>query len=149
LRTVTGRTVPQLRRLFAKNFAHSALALFTVTAVLLATLLGGQRYFYCRPMDRIMAHTHCACAQTASDEEGQSRIGVLNDCFETRFVHRLLSFTIGADLAIPAPPLTAVLPAAHLAPPPSNLIFTDAEHPIRAGPFSPTALRAQLMVFLT
>jgi hypothetical protein len=138
-----------LQRFFAKKLARSALALCTVIAVLLATLFGGQRYFYCRPMDRIMTHTHCACAQTASDEDGRVRIGVLNDCFETRFVHRLVSFTIGADLAIPAARLTTVLPVAHVAAPRSNLIFANTAHPIRAGPFSPTALRAQLMVFLT
>jgi hypothetical protein len=137
------------QRLFAKKFALSALALCTITAIILANLLGGQRYFYCRPMDRIMTHTHCACAQTPSDDEGQIRIGVLNDCFETRFVRRLVSFTIGADIAIPAATMTAVLPAAHVAPPTSKLLFAKAAHPIRAGPFSPAALRAQLMVFLT
>jgi hypothetical protein len=138
-----------LRHFFAKKFARSALASCTITAVILTTLLGGQRYFYCRPMDRIMTHTHCACAQTPSDDDGQTRIGVLNDCFETRFVRRLVSFTIGADLAIPPATMTAVLTAAHVAPPLSNLIFAETAHPIRAGPFSPTALRAQLMVFLT
>src|SRR4051812_19562263 len=122
----------QWRRFFAKKFARSALALCMVTAVMLATLLGGQRYFYCRPMDRIMTHTRCACAQTPADEDGRARIGVRNDCFETRFVRRLLSFTIGADLAIPPATLFAVLPAAPLAAPASNLIFAKAAHPIRA-----------------
>ena len=98
-----------------------------------------------------MTHTRCACAPAPSDdqEQGQARIGILNDCFETRFVHRLVSFTIGGDLAIPAAMLTAVLPAPYVAPPSSSVVFADAAHPIRAGPFSPTAMRAQLMVFLT
>ena len=146
---MTWRIRSKLRRPFAKKFVRAALALCTVTAIILATLLGGQRYFYCRPMNRIMTHTHCACAETPSDEQGQARIGILNDCFETRFVHRLVSFMIGDDLAIPAATLTAVLPAAHVAPPSSDVVFAETAHPIRAGPFSPTALRAQLMVFLT
>jgi hypothetical protein len=138
-----------LRRSGAKRFARSALALCTVAAVVLVTLLGGQRYFYCRPMDRIMTPGHCPCAPTPSDEQRHASIRVLNDCFEARVLGRLVSFTMGSDLAIPTATLTAMLPAAHLAPPSNSAVLADADHPIRAGPFSPTAQRAQFMVFLT
>ena len=96
-----------------------------------------------------MAHTHCPCAQTPSDVQGHASVGILNDCFETRLVHRLVSFTIGSDLAIPAATLTAMLPAAHVVLRSAHAFLANADHPIRAGPFSPAAIRAHLMVFLT
>ena len=96
-----------------------------------------------------MTPSHCPCAQTPSDEQGHPNIRILNDCFEARVLGRLVSFTMGSDFAVPAATLTAMLPAAHLVPASNDAILTGGDHPIRAGPFSPTALRAQLMVFLT
>lgn len=132
----------------ANRFVRSVLALCTAAAIVFVTILGGQRYFYCRPMDRIMAPTHCPCAQTPPSEQGHASVRALNDCFEARVLGRLVSFTMGGDLAIPAAALTAMLPAAHLTPPRHGAILAGADHQIRAGPFSPTSLRAQLMVFL-
>jgi len=146
---VTRRISSLQRRLGAKRFVRAALALCTVAAVVLVTILGGQRYFYCRPMDRIMTPAHCPCAETPSDEREPASIRVLNDCFEARVLGRLVSYTMGSDFAVPAATLTAMLPAAHLDPAGNSTVLAGADHPIRAGPFSPTAQRARLMVFLT
>ena len=121
----------------------------TLAVVALTAILGGQRYFYCRAMDEIMTRTTCDCAQVSADQEDHTAVGALNDCFEVRFLDRLVSFTIGDDIAVPAASLVAILPPTA---PAASLVTANlkrTEHPIRAGPFSPTASRAQLMVFLT
>ncbi len=76
-------------------------------------------------------------------------LGALNDCFEVRFLDRLVSFTVGTELAVPAAGLFAILPPQSPQMTPSNAVLTGVDHPIRAGPLSATASRAQLMVFLT
>jgi hypothetical protein len=96
-----------------------------------------------------MTEQMCACSQVQSEEQGPSSIGILNDCFEIRVFDHLVSFTVAGDFAVPAAPLTAILPACVPSMPPANALIFAAEHPIRAGPFSPAASRAQLMVFLT
>jgi len=144
---VAGRIYSLLIPRRANRFARSALC--TVVALAFVTILGGQRYFYCRPMERIMTPTHCPCAQTPPNEQEHASVRALNDCFEARVLGRLVSFTMGSDLAIPAAALTAMLPAAHLTSLSSGTVLAGADHPIRAGPFSPAAVRAQLMVFLT
>ena len=120
----------------------------TLAAVTLTAILGGQRYFYCRAMAEIMPPT-CHCARASADEAGTTAVGVLNDCFEVRFLDRLVSFTIADDIAVPAAGLVAILPPAAPATPLVTANLKRTEHPIRAGPFSPTASRSQLMVFLT
>jgi hypothetical protein len=133
----------------AKQCARGALALLTVAAVALATVLGGQRYLYCLAMDQIMTEATCACAQSHADAEEQLALRVDNRCFEVRFLGRLVSFTVADALAVPSTPLVAILAVPSLAVPPSSALLAGADHPIRAGPFSPTANRAKLMVFLT
>jgi hypothetical protein len=120
-----------------------------VVAVALATILGGQRYLYCRAMDQIMTHAACECARTYSSGQDCAVLDALNDCFEVRVLGRLVSFTVAADPGVPTAPLVAVLPAFPLELPRTNALLASADHPIRAGPFSPSAVRAQLMVFLT
>jgi hypothetical protein len=100
-------------------------------------------------MNRIMASTNCPCAQAPQGAPNAPAVGIVNDCFEVRVLHRLVSFTVGSDLAVPPAMLLARLPPTHLTAPPAGGLPQDADHPIRAGPFSPTAVRAQLMVFLT
>jgi hypothetical protein len=129
--------------------ARSWLSAVTLVAVALATLLGGQRYFYCRAMDQIMSHPTCECAQAHNDELDCVAINAANDCFEVRSLHRLVSFTVGSDLGVPAAGLVGVLPAFDPEFPSSKGVVMGAEHPIRAGPYSPAAARANLMVFLT
>jgi hypothetical protein len=99
-------------------------------------------------MDEIMTETTCDCAQSHSDEDGVDAI-VLNDCFEVRYLKRLVSFTVGGEFVVPPARLLAMLPLPAIEVPPSNAVMTAAEQPIRAGPISPTASRSQLMVFLT
>jgi hypothetical protein len=118
-----------------------------IAAVALATILGGQRYLYCRSMGEIMTRATCECAQQHS--EGAASISVLYDCFDVRYLDRLLSNTAAAGLDVAGAPFVAVLPApgADALPPAPTVV--RAEHPIRAGPYSPTAARSRLMVFLT
>ena len=96
-----------------------------------------------------MADTHCPCAQVPARDSNAPLLGMSNDCFELRVVHRLVSFTVAGEFVVPAATLIATLPPAHVVGPPSNVASIRADQPIRAGPFSPTALRARLMVFLT
>jgi hypothetical protein len=91
----------------------------------------------------------CACAHQHVDGERGASVSPLNDCFEVRFVDRLSSATVDRTLAIAAAPLLAVLPVTRSAELPSKPVVAGADQPIRAGPYSPTAARAQLMVFLT
>ena len=120
----------------------------TILAVTLATFLGGQRYFYCRPMNRIVANTNCPCARAADDASNVPLARVVNDCFELRVLDRLASFAIGCDLSVPPATLTARLPLAHLTGLPEGAISGSEHPPIRAGPYSPAGLRSRLMVFL-
>ena len=138
----------------AKDVARRALGFATVLAVALATILGGHRYFYCRPMARIMVPMHCPCARAQNadrhtTDRPTAAVGPLNDCFELRVLDRLDSSTVGTDFAVPAAPLMAKLPAPSVLAAASSVLSQGADQPIRAGPYSPTALRAQLMVFLT
>ena len=121
----------------------------TLAAVTLTATMGGQRYFYCRAMDEIMAETTCDCGQGSADDQGTTAVGALNDCFEVRFLDRMVSFTTGDDFAVPPASLVAILPATVPITTPVTASLTRADPPIRAGPFSPAASRAQLMVFLT
>jgi len=121
----------------------------TLAAVTMTAILGGQRYFYCRAMDEVMSPATCGCAQATADAEGKTTVGLLNDCFEVRYLDRLVSFTIGNDIVVPAPSLLTFLPPAPPVTPLATASLKRADHPIRAGPFSPTASRAHLMVFLT
>jgi hypothetical protein len=114
----------------------------------LTAIMGGQRYLYCRAMGEIMTDTMCSCAQPKSGEDGAVAVGP-SDCFEVRELSRLVSFTVDGDFVVPAAGLRATLPAPVVDTPPSSAVFTFADRPIRAGPFSPTAHRSQLMVFLT
>jgi hypothetical protein len=125
------------------------LGLATIVAVTLATFLGGHRYLYCRPMNRIVANTNCPCARAPEEAPNAPAVSPVNDCFELRVLHRLVSFTLGSDLAVPPAMLWARLPPTHFIAPQPGALTHGADQPIRAGPFSPTALRAQLMVFLT
>jgi hypothetical protein len=133
----------------AKDRVRWSLRAVTLAAVTLTAILGGQRYFYCRAMDEIMAPSTCDCAQASADGAGATAVGVLNDCFEVRFLDRLVSFTVGHDIAVPAASLVAILPPAIPVTPMVTANLKRTEQPIRAGPFSPTASRSQLMVFLT
>jgi len=126
-----------------------SLAAVTLAAVALTAIMGGQRYFYCRAMDQIMSETTCDCGRASIDDGDETAVGILNDCFEVRFLDRMVSFTVDGDFAVPATHLLAILPIPAPDMPPSNAILTGAEHPIRAGPLSPTASRSKLMVFLT
>ena len=133
----------------ARRCARRALGFVTVLAVTLATFFGGHRYLFCRPMNRIVTETDCPCVRASKKIPSAPAIGVVNDCFEVRVIQRLVSFTIGSDFAVPPAIPMARLPAFHLLSPQADSLARRAEHPIRAGPFSPTAVRAQLMVFLT
>ena len=121
----------------------------TLVAVTLTATMGGQRYFYCRAMDEIMTETSCDCGEGSVDDEGGTAVGALNDCFEVRFLDRLVSFTTGDDFPVPPASLVAILSITTPITTPVTASLTRADHPIRAGPFSPAASRAQLMVFLT
>ena len=116
--------------------------------MLLATLLGGQRYFYCRMMNEVMSPAECACA-TPIDRQEQVAIGASHDCLELRTLDRLHSYTVGADWVVPPASLVATLPAPLPACTPEGRQAVTNDHPIRAGPESPAAARARLMVFLT
>jgi hypothetical protein len=125
-----------------------ALRVLTLAAVAATAIMGGQRYLYCRAMGEIMTDTTCSCAQPKSSEDGAVAIGP-RDCFEVRQLHRLVSFTIASDFVVPPAGLVATLPAPVVDTAPSSAVLTYVAHPIRAGPFSPTSRRSQLMVFLT
>ena len=129
--------------------ARQALGFVTVLALTLATFFGGQRYLFCRPMNRIVTETDCPCVRASKKSPSAPAIGVVNDCFELRVIQRLVSFTIGSDFAVPPAALTSRLPAFNILSPRADSVAHRADQPIRAGPFSPTAIRAQLMVFLT
>jgi hypothetical protein len=120
----------------------------TVLAVMLATLFGGHRYLYCRPMNRIVANTNCPCARAPKEAPNAPAVGSVNDCFDVRVLPRLVSFTVGSDLAVPPAMLLARLPPTHFIAPQLGALTHGPDQPIRAGPFSPTGLRAHLMVFL-
>lgn len=139
---------PQRGR-YAGESTRRALGLMTIVAVTLATLFGGHRYLYCRPMNRIVANTNCPCARAPKEAPNAPAVGLVNDCFELRVIDRLVSFIVGSDLAIPPAMLLARLPPTHVMASQAGVLTHGADRPIRAGPFSPTALRAQLMVFLT
>ena len=109
----------------------------TLVAVAMAAIMGGQRYLYCRAMDEIMSETTCDCASGPRDVAGQGDAAILNDCFEVRFLHRLVSFTITEHERVPEANLVAILPLPPVLAPPLQAPFTKAEQPIRAGPFSP------------
>ena len=79
----------------------------------------------------------------------ETLLGVDNDCFEVRVLGRLVAFALPGDMAVPAAALVAILPPPVPDRLPARGFTTGARHPIRAGPFSPTATRARLMVFLT
>jgi hypothetical protein len=118
------------------------------TALLLTTLLGGQQYFYCRVMGRVMPRT-CACATAHVDPSEGSVDVVHNDCWELRSVARLLS--LGAPNGIDVHPasIAAIVPPIFSAPVSSAPCAFTVRHPIRAGPYSPTSARSKLMVYLT
>lgn len=138
----------------AKDVARCGCGFAMVLVVALATVLGGHRYFYCRPMGRIMVPSNCPCARAQAAERVAAdrsavAIGVLNDCFELRILDRLVSSTLRSDFAVPAASLIAKLPAPSVMRPQFSVSAVGPDQPIRAGPYSPTAIRAQLMVFLT
>jgi len=137
----------RLTKVRAKKAARGSFALVTVLVVALSATMGGQRYLLCRAMNEIMEPT-CPCAQRAANDEQPSN-RIFNDCFDVRYLDRLGSFTVGADFAVPAAPLVAVLPTPSPVSRPARVVFENSEQPIRAGPFSPAANCAQLMVFLT
>jgi hypothetical protein len=120
-----------------------------VVAVALATIVGGQRYLYCRGMEQIMTGAACACATPDTRGQEGAALGALNDCLEIRVLGRLLASAAAGHPAVPAAAWVAVLPAAPSELPRSSAPVVGVDHPIRAGPFSPSAVRAQLMVFLT
>jgi hypothetical protein len=126
-----------------------SLRALTLAAVALTAIMGGQRYLYCRAMDEIMTEATCDCSKSHSNENGADAISVLNDCFEVRYLSRLVTFTVGDELMVPPASLLTTLAVPAVEVPPPNAVLTAAEHPIRAGPLSPAASRSQLMVFLT
>ena len=141
------RLLQRLTKVRARKAARGGLALVTVLVVTLSAIMGGQRYLFCHSMNEIMEPT-CPCAlRAASDEQPSNRI--FNDCFEVRYLDRLASFVVGADFAVPAAALVAVLPTPSPLSRPARVVFENTEQAIRAGPFSPAANCAQLMVFLT
>jgi hypothetical protein len=127
--------------------ARKLLGVLTMSAVLLAALLGGQRYLYCRAMGEVMSKT-CACAHAEQDREGRTAIGTSNDCFEVRALSRLVSFTVSEGFAVPPAAFSTLLPVLSPAVPPPGALSLWTSRPIRAGPSSPAASRAVLMVFL-
>jgi hypothetical protein len=131
-----------------RTYARQLVASIALAALALTAVLSGQQYFYCRAMGAIMRDRGCACAQVERHEQGGAAVGVPFDCFELRALGRVASFTVGPDFAVPAAPLTALVAAPPAPLVPANAISSVADHPIRAGPYSPSALRAQLMVFL-
>jgi hypothetical protein len=139
----------RVRRFRPGTHVRRLLGVATITAVALATVLGGHRYLFCRTMGEVMTRATCECAQRHIDDESGTAVSPLNDCFEVRFVDRLSSATVDPTVIIAAAPILAVLPIEGFALWPSKSVVTRADHPIRAGPYSPTAVRAQLMVFLT
>jgi len=139
----------QKAALVPRRYARELLSAITVTAVVLTAILGGQRYLYCRSMNQVMARATCECARTHVGEVGVASLGVDTDCFEVRELGRLVTFALPGDMAVPAAALMAILPPPVPEGVPSEAFTTGASHPIRAGPFSPTAARAHLMVFLT
>src|SRR5262249_1467387 len=108
-----------------------------------------QRYLYCRMMNQVMTRSACECAQAHRSEGGAPSIDADSDCFEARVLDRLVSFSPVGDVSIPAAPWVAMLPATYGEHIPSPSVTTAARYPIRAGPSSPTSVRAVLMVFLT
>jgi hypothetical protein len=144
---------PSYRRqgdaLVSKRYARGLLSAITVTAVVLTAILGGQRYMYCRSMNQVMTDGCCECARGRAPADGVALLGVDNDCFEVRVLGRLVAFALPGDMAVPAAALVAILPPPVPDRLPARGFTTGARHPIRAGPFSPTATRARLMVFLT
>lgn len=91
----------------------------------------------------------CACAHANEPAPTERATSIGADCFEVRHIDRLAAFDLGADFSVPAAGLVAILPAKiELARAPGSL-STPASRPIRAGPRSPIAAQAKLMVFLT
>jgi hypothetical protein len=128
---------------------RSALGAVTVLAVTAAALFGGRTYLFCRAMNCIMSEPACCCAHVERSETGQAAAQAGGNCFEVRVVAGLVSFTIASDVAVAAASLSGVLPTVPLRVPQSAAVRDDGARAIRAGPFSPTASRANLMVFLT
>jgi hypothetical protein len=120
----------------------------TLVALILSSVLGGQRYLYCRAMGEIMTPT-CDCARAHAPEQGQPWTSIESDCFEVRTLDRLApsawdrssSFRPRGSLRFCRPP------------------FAVRRQPMRSrrlqdvrfeqDPFSPIAAQAKLTVFLT
>jgi hypothetical protein len=126
---------------------RSVLAVVAITAIALATIFGGHRYLYCHAMGEVM--DSCACATSQADLQSQPSVSALNDCLEARFIDRLSSASVGATVEVAVAPHSALLPIDGFTAFVSGFVAAESDAPIRAGPRSPTAVRAQLMVFLT
>ena len=129
--------------------ARAALGAVTVLAVALSALFGGRTYLFCRAMNRVMSEPACCCAHAERSQPGQPAVDARKSCVELRVAPALLSFTIASDVAVPAAGILGVLPAVRLEPAGSAAVRDDGGRAIRAGPFSPAASRAKMMVFLT
>src|SRR5262249_41183377 len=129
---------------------HRVFAAFVGAMVVLAALAGGRTYLYCRAMGEIMNPT-CLCARAGSQSQDRDASSwVDGDCFEVRVLDRLISSTPpSSDGIVPAACLLAQAQPALEQRPVTPGIAANARHPIRAGPLSPAAFRATLMVFLT
>src|SRR5438105_7137248 len=76
-----------------KASARRFVSALVVSSVLLAAMLGGQRYLYCYSMNEVMTRATCACATAHAPDEATS-VGIQNDCFEARMLGRLASFAL-------------------------------------------------------
>jgi hypothetical protein len=128
---------------------RSVLGAIMVVAVALAALFGGRTYLFCRAMNRVMSEPACCCSHAERPAPGQAAVDARPQCFEVRVVSGLVSFTIGSDLAVAPAGLLGLLPAVPPEVASSAVVRDDGARAIRAGPFSPAALRASLMVYLT
>ncbi|MBS2012498.1 MAG: hypothetical protein JST00_06410 [Deltaproteobacteria bacterium] len=120
-------------------------------AVVLVTAFfaGGARYFYCPVMKVAMTTSCCARERIAGEADAEARDTlVATDCCQARRIAKV------APAPIPLPhdelvaPLASTVPAVTIAlAEPAARLVARLTHPVRAGPPTAGARRAQLMIW--
>lgn len=138
-----------LRPLLVRAVMVRAGAALMAIVLLTAFFAGGSRYFYC-PVMKVAMTTSCCSGKHAGDEPGAEPRDALvaPDCCQARSVATVPSTPIPSPQEELVSPLAATLPAvAIVANEPAARQVARFTHPVRAGPTTPSARRAQLMIW--
>ena len=127
-------------------------ALFAAAALVMAVARGGSRYFYCPIMQLAMSSSCCASAHhREGDDEPEVDVEaalVGSDCCQARRLATVPSSPLPSPPDAPVPPIATLVPAVTVT---DSAVTSrpDARftHPVRAGPKSAGARRADLMIW--